>query len=242
MEPARNPNEVISYTLFYKMTSSERERKLTTKSRDEQTAIIQSVLPGKTYHFRVVGNSNHGPGESSNIFELTTQPDENIAGAVKNVFGQALSQKEIHVRWTPPLISNGNISKYRVYYTEPDGVDLYVDSIGADTEVILTELHPLTQYAIYVVSVNENGMVDSSKEITVKTFSSIPGESPLNVTLEATSSTCDGNHRHQKSKMVKLPVTKFDIANKRNMFKSKQRQPMCDTMSYVDWTKSRCIR
>lgn len=162
---------------------------MTTKSRDEQTAIIQSVLPGKTYQFRVVGNSNHGPGESSNIFELTTQPDENIAGAVGNIFGQALSHKEIHVRWTPPLISNGNISKYRVYYTEPDGVDLHVDSVGSDLEVILSELHPYTQYSIYVVPFNENGMGDSSNEITVKTFSSIPGESPLNVTLEATSST-----------------------------------------------------
>lgn len=166
-----------------------RERKLTTKSRDEQTAIIQSVLPGKTYQFRVVGNSNHGPGESSNIFELTTQPDENIAGSVQNIVGQAISHKEIHVRWTPPLIANGNITKYRIYYTEPDGVDMYEDSNGAETEIILTKLNPFTEYSIYVVPFNENGMGDSSHEITIKTFSSIPGESPLNVTLESTSST-----------------------------------------------------
>lgn len=147
------------------------------------------MLPGKTYQFRVVGNSNHGPGESSNIFELTTQPDENIAGAVRNIFGQGLSHKEVHVRWTSPLVTNGNISKYRIYYTEPDGVDMYVDSVGSETEIILTELHPFTEYSIYVVPFNENGMGDSSNEITVKTFSSIPGESPSNVTLEATSST-----------------------------------------------------
>lgn len=165
------------------------ERKLTTKSRDEQTAIIQSVLPGKTYQFRVVGNSNHGPGESSNIFELTTQPDQNIAGSVRNVVGQALSHKEIHLKWIPPTMTNGNITKYRIFYTEPDGVDLNVDSTGLETEIILTDLHPYTEYSIYVVPFNENGMGDSSSEITVKTFSSIPGEAPLNVTLEATSST-----------------------------------------------------
>lgn len=165
------------------------ERKLTTKSRDEQTAIIQSVLPGKTYQFRVVGNSNHGPGESSNVFELATQPDENIAGAVRNIVGQTLNHKEIHVRWSAPLIANGNITKYRIYYTEPDGVDMDVDSAGAETEVILTDLHPFTEYSIYVVPYNENGMGDSSSEITAKTFSSIPSEAPLNVTLEATSST-----------------------------------------------------
>lgn len=137
----------------------------------------------------MVGNSNHGPGESSNIFELTTQPDENIAGPVQNIVGQAISHKEIHVRWTPPVIANGNITKYRVYYTEPDGVDMYEDSIGAETEIILSKLNPFTEYSIYVVPFNENGMGDSSREITIKTFSSIPGESPLNVTLESTSST-----------------------------------------------------
>lgn len=170
------------------------ERKLTTKSRDEQTAIIQSVLPGKTYQFRVVGNSNHGPGESSNIFELATQPDENIAGPVQNIVGQAISHKDIHVRWSPPLIANGNITKYRIYYTEPDGVDLYEDSVGAETEVVLGKLNPFTEYSIYVVPFNENGMGDTSHEITVKTFSSIPGEAPLNVTLEATSSTVSHLH------------------------------------------------
>lgn len=178
------PNIIYKFNMFFCS-----ERKSTTKSRDEQTVIIQSVLPGKTYQFRVVGNSNHGPGESSKIFELTTQPDENIAGAVGNVVGQALSHKDVHVRWSPPSIVNGNITKYRIYYTEPDGVDMFVDSPGSETEFILTDMHPFTEYSIYVVPYNENGMGDSSKEITVKTFSSTPDEAPLNVTLEATSST-----------------------------------------------------
>lgn len=179
-----NKTIFILYSIVYS------ERKLTTKSRDEQTVIIQSVLPGKTYQFRVVGNSNHGPGESSNIFELKTQPDENIAGAVKNLFGQARSHREVLVRWSPPSVTNGTITKYRIYYTEPDGADdLHVDTIGTATEVFITELHPFTQYSIYVVTFNENGMGDSSNEITVKTFSSTPNEPPLNVTLEATSSS-----------------------------------------------------
>lgn len=166
-----------------------RERKLTTKSRDEQTVIIQSVLPGKTYHFRVVGNSNHGPGESSKTFALTTQPSENIAGPAQNVQAQALDHKSVLVRWEKPLITSGNITKYRIYYSEPDGDDMYVDSRGTDTDISLNELHPYTEYAIYVVPFNENGMGDSSNEVTAKTYSSIPSEAPLNVTLEATSST-----------------------------------------------------
>lgn len=120
---------------------------------------------------------------------MTTQPNENIAGAVRNIFGEAISHKQIHVKWISPLIANGNITKYRIYYTEPDGADLFIDSAGPETEMILTDLHPFTDYSIYVVPFNENGMGDSSHEIIVKTFSDTPGESPLNITLEATSST-----------------------------------------------------
>lgn len=165
------------------------ERKLTTKARDEQTVIIQSVLPGKTYQFRVVGNSNHGPGESSDIFTLATQPSENIAEAAQNVHAQTLDHKSILVSWSKPLIANGNITKYRIYYTETDGDDMYVDSAGTATDLILNDLHPYTDYSIYVVPFNENGMGDSSNEVTAKTYSAAPSESPLNVTLEATSST-----------------------------------------------------
>lgn len=146
-------------------------------------------MPGKTYQFRVVGNSNHGPGDSSNIFELTTQANENIAGPVQNVHAHTLNHKSVLVQWVKPSITNGNITKYRVYYTEPDGDDMYVDNIGTDTEIVLNDLRPYTDYSIYVVPFNENGMGDSSNEVTVKTYSSIPSEAPLNITLEATSST-----------------------------------------------------
>lgn len=158
-----------------------------TQSRDEQMANVQSLLPGKTYQFRVVGNSNHGPGESSTVYEVKTQPEENIAGPARNVVGHAMSHREIHVKWEAPLVANGNITKYRVYYAEPDGLEAHSET--NELEVILVELRPYTEYTIYVVTFNENGIGESSSEITVKTFSSTPDEAPVNITLEATSST-----------------------------------------------------
>lgn len=150
-------------------------------------ATIESLLPGKTYQFRVVGNSQHGSGESSDIVEVITQPEENIAGPPQNVIGEALSHKEIHVKWDPPIATNGNITKYHVYYSGIDGSQMFVDS--TEFEAVLHELHPFTEYYIYVLPFNENGMGDASNEITVKTYSSTPSEAPQNVTLEASSST-----------------------------------------------------
>lgn len=187
MEPLKNPDEVTSYTVYYKMTTSERERKITTKSRDDQLANIQSLLPGRTYQFRVVGNSNYGAGESSTIYEVSTQPEENISGPPQDIDGFAVSHKDLHIQWTPPLVPNGNISKYRIFYSLDDGTEMYTDSTSLET--ILTELRPFTEYTVSVVPFNQNGMGDPSNELILKTYSAAPDEAPLNVTLEATGST-----------------------------------------------------
>ncbi|XP_013100732.2 neogenin isoform X1 [Stomoxys calcitrans] len=188
IEPIKNPAEVVSYTVYYKMQNSERELKLVTKSHDDQQVNIQSLIPGRTYLFRVVANTNFGPGDSSEPLEVLTQPEENIAGPPTNVEGYARNHKEIYVKWQEPTVTNGEILKYRIYYSEGDnGPEMFHDSTALDA--VLTELRPYTDYTITVVPFNKNGMGDPSNEIRVKTFSSMPSEPPNNVTLEVTSST-----------------------------------------------------
>ncbi|XP_030388310.1 neogenin isoform X2 [Scaptodrosophila lebanonensis] len=187
-EPLQNSVEVVSYTVFYKMSNSEREQKIVTKSHDDQQVNIQSVLPGRTYLFRVVANTNFGQGESSKVLEVSTQPEVNIAGPPRNFEGYARSHKEIYVRWDQPTVTNGEILKYRIYYSEGEsGADLHYDSTAL--EAVLGDLRPYTDYIISVVPFNRNGMGDPSSEIKVKTFSSTPSEPPNNVTLEVTGSS-----------------------------------------------------
>lgn len=164
------------------------ERKITTKTRDDQMANIQALLPGKTYQFRVVANSHGGQsGESSPIFEVSTQPEENISGPPQQVQGWALSDTSAHVQWKQPLVTNGNISKYRIYYSEFEGNDMYTDSHTLDVQ--LGELRPYTEYTISVVPFNAIGMGDPSAELTLRTFTALPKEPPTNVTVETSSST-----------------------------------------------------
>lgn len=159
------------------------------RTREVHEVNIQSLLPGKSYHFRVVANSNHGSGESSEILEISTQPEENIAGPPQNLQGFADSDKQIYLKWEPPLITNGEIVKYRIYYTEESGDEQYADTSLTTTELMLTDLKPYMEYTISVVAWNQNGMGDPSSEILVKTFSSVPSEPPVNVTLDVTSPT-----------------------------------------------------
>lgn len=147
---------------------------------------IQSLTPGKTYQFRVVGNTNNGPGETSQLLEVYTQSEENIAGPPHEVTGTTINHNEIHVQWQTPLVPNGLISNYRVYYAEDDsGSEMYKDSVGLETSLI--KLRPFTEYTISVVAFNQNGIGDPSNEIKVRTYSAPPNDAPHNVTLEATS-------------------------------------------------------
>lgn len=164
-----------------------RERKVNTNSRDEQEANVQSLLPGKVYHFRVVANSNHGQGDSSEILEIATQAEENIAGAPENLQVAAMSHHEIYLKWDPPKVSNG-VTKYRVFFAEGEsGDDQIADTIS--TEFMLTHLRAYCEYTVSVVSINQNGIGNPTDEKLVKTFSNTPTEPPSNVTLEASSST-----------------------------------------------------
>lgn len=136
----------------------------------------------------MVANSNYGLGETSESIEVRTQPEENIAGPPQNVRAYPMSHTEIIVEWEPPLVTNGVISKFRIYYAEGDsGAELYADSTG--TKAVLSELRPFTEYAITVVPWNQNGMGSSSNELIVRTFSSTPSEPPQNISVETTGST-----------------------------------------------------
>lgn len=159
-----------------------------TNSRDEQEVNIQELLPGKTYHFRVVASSNHGPGVSSEILEIVTQPEENMVGAPENFRGAAFSHDEIFLQWDPPSITNGAIVKYRVSFLEGDnGEDQSADT--KSNEFMLTQLRAYCEYTISVVAFNQNGMGNPAQEILVKTFSNTPSEPPSNISVEASSST-----------------------------------------------------
>lgn len=149
---------------------------------------VQSLIPGRRYEFRIAGNTNYGQGESSSVLQVSTPPEENIAGPPRNVEGHARNHREIYVKWDEPLVTYGDIIKYRVYYAEGDnGEELFLDIDALD--VLLTDLRPYTNYTIVVVPFNKNGMGDPSNDIKVKTYSSTPSESPNNVTIEVTGST-----------------------------------------------------
>lgn len=58
-----------------------------------------------------------------------------------------------------------------------------------DLQYTLKNLNKFAEYNLWVVGYNLNGPGTPSEEISARTYSDVPSEAPLNVTLEAASST-----------------------------------------------------
>lgn len=52
----------------------------------------------------------------------------------------------------------------------------------------MIDLHEFTEYSVWLVAVNANGMGDPTHEVTARTFSALPSGQPQNVTVEPVSS------------------------------------------------------
>ena len=114
-----------------------------------------------------------------------------VPSAPQNFNGVVLNSTSIYVTWQPPQLLSTTINIYRVYYYDLLGVERNVDT--QQTEYILNNLVPFTDYALWVLSVNNNGLGTTSKEILLKTFSAEPTNMPQNLTLESLSSTVSYN-------------------------------------------------
>lgn len=54
---------------------SQRERVENTSRAGETQVMIQNLMPETVYVFRVVAQNRHGPGESSALLKVATQPE-----------------------------------------------------------------------------------------------------------------------------------------------------------------------
>ncbi|XP_046741659.1 neogenin isoform X2 [Diprion similis] len=185
-EPENTNGDIQIYHVYYKQEESPRERVLNT-SQNRLEGVIQGLQPNTKYQFRVVARNERGLGASSAILRITTQSEADVPGPPLNLEGQATSSHSIDLTWEEPVVKNGHIIKYLITYIEGDSEGKTNETV--ETRYRLLNLTPFTEYNFWVQAVNENGPGASTNEITVRTLSASPTQSPYNVTLEAANST-----------------------------------------------------
>lgn len=185
--PLTSHGEILSYSVFYSEETSMRERVVNTSRTRLEEANIAGLKPNTTYTFRVAALSRAGLGDTSIPLSVITNPELSVPDPPRSL-AAVPTTTSVMVSWLPPLVANGVIKFYRLYYYEYEtSEEHHIDT--TETGYTVSGLKKFTEYIVWVIAHNENGAGASSEELTIRTLSDLPSGAPTNITLETVSST-----------------------------------------------------
>uniref|UniRef100_A0A8D2P4U8 Neogenin n=1 Tax=Zosterops lateralis melanops TaxID=1220523 RepID=A0A8D2P4U8_ZOSLA len=186
--PASDPQgDNLTYSIFYTKEGINRERVENTSRPGETQVMIQNLMPETVYVFRVVAQNRHGPGESSALLKVATQPEVQLPGPAPNIRAFSGSPTSVTVTWETPLSGNGDIQNYKLYYMEKGQHTEQDVDVGGLSHTV-TGLKKFTEYSFRVVAYNKHGPGVSTHDVVVRTLSDVPSAPPQNLTLEVRNS------------------------------------------------------
>uniref|UniRef100_A0AAR2IGR9 Neogenin 1b n=1 Tax=Pygocentrus nattereri TaxID=42514 RepID=A0AAR2IGR9_PYGNA len=198
--PLEPHGDDITYSVYYSLEGAKRERMINTSRPGEMQVTIQNLKPDTKYSFRVVAHNKHGPGESSVPLRVATQAEVQVPGPAPNLQAVVLSPSSVSLSWDKPLTGNGEIQNYKLYYMEKGLGNEKVSGLS----YTMTGLKKFTEYSFRVVAYNKHGPGVSTEDVSVQTYSDVPGGPPQNLTVEVLNS---------KSFMVRWQPPPPDIQN-----------------------------
>ncbi|KAK2914278.1 hypothetical protein Q8A67_002677 [Cirrhinus molitorella] len=185
--PAEPHGDDVTYSVYYSLEGNNRERIVNTSRPGEMQVTIQNLMPDTKYSFRVVAHNRNGPGESSVPLRVATQPEVQVPGPAPNLHAVVTSPSTVSLSWDMPLIGNGEIQNYKIYYMEK-GMDSEQDLDVNTLSHTMTGLKKFTEYSFRVVAYNKHGPGVSTEDISVRTYSDVPSAPPQNMTVEVLNS------------------------------------------------------
>ncbi|XP_026094287.1 neogenin-like isoform X3 [Carassius auratus] len=186
--PAEPHGENITYSVFYSLEGTNRERVENTSGPGEMRVTIQNLVPDTRYTFRVVASNANGPGESSTPLTLATQPEVQVPGPAPNLQVVSVSSSSVTLSWDRPVTGHGEILTYRLFYSEKSRAEEQQVDVPAPSCTV-TGLKAFTEYSFRVVGYSRHGPGVSTEDAVVQTLSDVPSAPPLNLTLEVLNST-----------------------------------------------------
>ncbi|XP_043084418.1 neogenin isoform X6 [Puntigrus tetrazona] len=186
--PAEPHGENITYSVFYGLEGTNRERVENTSGPGEMQVTIQNLVPDTKYTFRVVASNANGPGESSSPLTVATQLEVQVPGPAPNLQVVSAGATSVTLSWDRPVTGNGEIQTYKLFYSEK-GRDSEQDMDVTALSYTMTGLKKFTEYSFRVVAYNKHGPGVSTEDVVVRTLSDVPSAPPQNLTLEVLNST-----------------------------------------------------
>ncbi|XP_056614326.1 neogenin 1a isoform X3 [Triplophysa dalaica] len=185
--PAEPHGDDVTYSVYYSLEGTNRERTVNTSRPGEMQVTIQNLMPGTKYSFRVVAHNTNGPGESSAPLRVDTQPEVQVPGPAPNLQAVVTSPSTVSLSWDVPLTGNGEIQNYKVYYMEKgfgSEQDVEVNALSCT----MTGLKKFMEYSFRVVAYNKHGPGVSTEDVSIRTYSDVPSAPPQNLSVEVLNS------------------------------------------------------
>ncbi|XP_029921589.1 netrin receptor DCC, partial [Myripristis murdjan] len=183
LEPA---GAVRAYGVYYAQDGVHRERSVNVSEPEVQDPLevtVSNLKPDQTYRFRIVAYNDAGPGESSPVLTVTTQPDLQVPGPVQALRAEPLSPTSVQVSWEPPLQPNGPVLGYRLLWSErPSGKEQSVEVNGLSYK--MEGLNKFMEFGVRVSALNRHGVGIATETVSVTTLSDVPSAAPQNISLE----------------------------------------------------------
>ncbi|XP_051503847.1 neogenin-like isoform X10 [Myxocyprinus asiaticus] len=185
--PAETHGDDITYSVYYSLEGTNRERIVNTSRPGEMQVTIQNLMPDTKYAFRVVAYNRNGPGESSAPLRVATQPEVQVPGPAPNLHAVVTFPTTVSLSWDMPLTGNGEIQNYKIYYMEK-GLGNEQDIDVKTLSYTMTGLKKFTEYSFRVVAYNKHGPGVSTEDVSIRTYSDVPSAPPQNLTVEVLNS------------------------------------------------------
>ena len=168
-----------------------RERVVNTSRSRMEEVNVPGLQPAKKYWLRVVAFNEFGAGSSSSpLLQVETLSEPHVLQAPANLTALAVSPVSLMASWDPPEVTAGSlpIRNYKLFYMEVGSAEEH-EVLTTHISHLIHGLKPYTEYSVWVVAFNENGPGSSTEEVTVRTWSDVPSDTPQNVVAEPASST-----------------------------------------------------
>ncbi|XP_048584343.1 phosphatidylinositol phosphatase PTPRQ-like [Nematostella vectensis] len=187
--PRHQSGYVTGYTVFY--TSQEHQGSVFFSST-LPNATVGSLMMFTSYCFRVAVNNTVGTGAPGPCYNISTdqdvpsQPPENVSACAVNSTAVNVTWSRIPQKFLRG-IQNGSVIVARRIIDTSSNLSPLVTS--CESNAILGNLEPFTQYCVTVAALTIKGAGPWSDCVTVTTHESAPAGPPLNVSAYNTSST-----------------------------------------------------
>ena len=183
-----------------------RERVVNTSRSHSEEVNVGGLQPEKTYSVRIVAFNQHGAGSSSDALQVETKSEPHVLQAPSNLLVNVLSSVSLMAEWqSPPSPAATPVHNYKLFYMERGSGEEH-EILTSHTSHLIHGLKPYTEYSVWAVALNEKGPGTSTEEITVRTRSDVPSDTPRNLVAEPASSTVFSSTNKFFNQFICIPL------------------------------------